>query len=309
MRVKVFGLPSGLTTRLAGSWPEAEIVTSADDRRDCVAALVWDVADEDLLRFVAENEPLRWVHTRASGASAAVQTALHHRGIVLTNGAGSHGAAVAEHVLALLLAHYKQLKAAITAQATQRWSVPAGLDELRGKTVGILGLGDLGRSIARLLIPFGTTVLGLRRSGLPVDEVSATYRPDQLGEFLPRLDVLVIAVPLTQRTSGLIGAEQLALLRPGAVLVNVGRGKVVAHDALLAVLASGHLGAALLDVFAIEPLPRDSPLWSAPNVLVTAHCADSTEQTEQRCLDLMLANVARFRACLPVQNVLEYVFS
>lgn len=301
--IRTFGSPTALTAKIAAAYPRAEIVPDADGRRGHVAALVWSDPAGEIVGFAAENESLRWIHLRSAGIPLDLPGTLRGRSVMLTNGVGTHGAAIAEHVVALLLAHYKRLGSVFAAQRDRRWAVPPGMDELRGKTAGIIGLGDLGRSTARLLTPFGVTVRGLRRSGVPVDEVSATYGPERLAEFLDALDVLIIAAPLTRDTVGMIGSPQLALLRPGAVVVNVGRGPVVNEDALVSAVRGGHIGGALLDVFATEPLPESSPLWSLPGVLITAHCADATEQTDRRCSDLLLDNLRRFRDGRPLRNV------
>jgi phosphoglycerate dehydrogenase-like enzyme len=176
---------------------------------------------------------------------------------------------------------------------------------LRGSTVGVLGLGDLGRCTARLLTALGAVVVGLRREAGDVPEVTRTYRTEELPAFLRRLDVLVLAAPLTKETRALIGATELALLPRGAFLVNVGRGPVVCEESLLAALADGHLAGAGLDVFAEEPLPPASPLWSAPGVVLTPHCADSTDQTEERCLELLLEQVRRFSSGERPLNVVD----
>lgn len=286
MLVKAFGLPAALLPAVQAAWPSASFV--AEGSTDCDAVLVWDGAADEVAAFVAANPRLRWVHMRASGVPLELVEALRGRDVVLTTGRGTHGAAVAEHVVGLLLAHYKRFGALVRAQQERAWRVPSDVDELRGKTVGLLGLGDLGRSTARLLTAFGTTVLGLRRTGEPVPEVSTVYGPAQLDEFLGRLDVLVVAAPLTPETTGLIGAKQLRMLPVGTVLVNVGRGTVVDPDALVDAVRDGHLGGALLDVFDTEPLPPDSPLWHLPGVLITPHCADTTAQTDQRCLAQLL---------------------
>jgi phosphoglycerate dehydrogenase-like enzyme len=135
--------------------------------------------------------------------------------------------------------------------------------------------------------------------------VTRVCRPQQLAEFLDGLDALVIAAPLTDQTRGLIGAAELARLPEHAVLVNVGRGPIVDQDALIVALRGGRLAGAALDVFDHEPLAPSSALWSLPNVIITPHCADSTPQTDQRCLDLLLDNIARFRQGKPLRNVVD----
>jgi phosphoglycerate dehydrogenase-like enzyme len=210
---------------------------------------------------------------------------------------------VAEHVMAMVLAHLRRLPELLAAQRTARWLDPFPVRELRGTVAGVLGLGDLGASSAGLLRACGATVLGLRRSGGPVAGVDETFAPDLLHELLPRAEVLVLALPLTPLTRGMVGARELRLLPDGAFVVNVGRGPVLDEVALAAELRGGRLAGAALDVFAEEPLPASSPLWELPGVIVSPHCADVTVQTEERCLALYLDQVARFRAGRPLASV------
>jgi phosphoglycerate dehydrogenase-like enzyme len=138
-----------------------------------------------------------------------------------------------------------------------------------------------------------------------VPEVAAVHGVDRLADFLRDLDILVVAAPLTDATRALVGAAELALLRPGAVLVNVGRGPIVDEAALLAALREGRLAGAALDVFDTEPLPPSSPLWSEPGMIVTPHSADVTAATDDRCLAQLLDNIGRFRAGEPLLNVVD----
>jgi phosphoglycerate dehydrogenase-like enzyme len=169
----------------------------------------------------------------------------------------------------------------------------------------ILGLGDLGRAIARVLRPFGAHVIGVRRSAEPVPEVDRTLPVSALREALPAANILIIAASLTADTRGLIGAPELALLPRGSYVVNVARGGLLDEAALIAALQSGHLAGAALDVFEREPLPPESPLWSMPNVIVTPHAAAHTEATDDRAVDLFAANLRRFLDGEPLVNRLE----
>ncbi|MFH9753064.1 D-2-hydroxyacid dehydrogenase [Streptomyces griseus] len=304
VRVRLFPGDAGhLPARVRQVWPDAEIqVSGYDDGFDAV--LVWDADEAETARFAAGQTGLRWLHTKASGIPVQLASVLRGRGTLVTNGAGTHGLAVAEHVASLLLAHYRALPTLLDAQRAGRWK-PLVAREIRGRTVGVIGLGDLGRSTARLLTALGAVVVGLRRGPGEVPEVERTYRADRLAEFLGQLDALVIAAPLTARTRSMIGERELALLPAGAYLVNVGRGPIVREDALVDALESGHLAGAALDVFAEEPLPSASRLWSLPGTVITPHCADSTEETDQRCLDLLLEQIRRYRSGRRPHNVVD----
>ncbi|MEV6948869.1 D-2-hydroxyacid dehydrogenase [Streptomyces sp. NPDC051172] len=309
VRVRTFAMPFGEAAKsVAVAWPEAELIGAPADEQsasDFEAALVWDCGPEPLARFLDTQSGLRWLHTTAAGLPPEVLARAAARDeLTVTNGAGTHGRAVAEHVVAVTLAHLKRLPQLLAAQCAGRWQPPTA-GELAGLRAGIVGLGDLGRSTARLLSAFGTEIVGLRRGTAPVPEVATTFGPSAWQRFYDGLDLLVVAAPLTEHTHGLIGRPQLSLLRPGALLVNVGRGPVVDESALIEALDSGRLSGAALDVFAAEPLPSDSPLWSMPGVIVTPHCADATAGTERRCLDLLLDNIGRYRSGRALRNIVD----
>jgi phosphoglycerate dehydrogenase-like enzyme len=179
------------------------------------------------------------------------------------------------------------------------------MKELRGRTAGVVGLGDLGGSIAQALAAFGVHVLGVRRVPRPAPHVERVFARNQLDELLSLLDILVLAAPLTGDTQQLIGRDELARLPEGAFLVNVGRGELVDESALIDALGSGHLAGAALDVFQTEPLPADSPLWHLPNVFISPHCADNTPQSLERAMEIFLDNLDRFRHGAPLRNVVD----
>ncbi len=179
--------------------------------------------------------------------------------------------------------------------------------ELRGMTVGVVGLGAVGREITRTPRAVGLRVVGVRRT--PVADPAALHvdvatTPDRLHELLPRCDALVLIAPHPPATEGMIGARELALPPAGAILVNVGRGALVDEPALIEALRSGHLGGA--DVAAVEPLPEVSPLWAMPNVLITAHSASTVDRENGRLTDLFCENLRRFIAGEPLLNLLRH---
>jgi phosphoglycerate dehydrogenase-like enzyme len=283
--------------RIRRAWP------GADPSGPPEAVLAWSYDPEPLLPVLSADPAPRWVQTRAVGVDPRVARRAATAGVTLTNGSGAHGPAVAEHVLALVLALLRRIPEMTRAQAERRWAPPAALRELAGLETGVLGMGDLGRCTARLLQSCGVRVRGLRRSARPVAGVPRMYGPEQRSTFLDGLDVLVVAVPLTAETVGMIGAADLSRLAPGALLVNVARGPVVRTEALLGALRGGHLAGAALDVFDEEPLPPGSALWTEPGVLVSPHCADVTAATDERFLTLYLDRVARFRQGRPITGV------
>jgi phosphoglycerate dehydrogenase-like enzyme len=165
--------------------------------------------------------------------------------------------------------------------------------DLSTLTVGVVGLGPIGLEVARLAASFGTKTIGLRRAPRG-DEPCETWPLSRLHDLLPRVDALVLALPLTDDTRHLVGEKELALLRPGALFVNVGRGELVDEAALVRALASGHLGGAGLDVFEVEPLPPESPLWAMPNVIVTPHSSGTSSASRERACEIFVENLGRY---------------
>ncbi len=302
LRVRILGdIAPDLVDRVVAS---GVALAASDHDPDLDLAFGWDPDVAGVLNLLAAQPKLPWVHMRWAGIPEELLVGMRPYPAVLTNGSGAHGPAMAESVAGMILAHYKQHASLRACQQRREWA-PRHLAEVRGQTVGIVGLGDLGGATARLLKAFGARVFGLRRHARPTPDVDQVFGPDQLADFLRQLDVLVLAAPLTRETAGLIGADELAALPGGAFVVNVGRGPLVDQSALVAALQSGHLGGAALDVFETEPLPGDSPLWTLPNVFVSPHCADNTEQSQLRGLGVFLDNLERFRRGAPLGNVVD----
>ena len=240
----------------------------------CEVAYTWTLTPAELHRAPG----LRWLHTSAAAVETLCLPELAARNVVVTNTRGVQSVPIAEHVLAVILAFAKQLPFVFENQQKARWSqgefVGARLPWLlRGRTLGLIGVGTIGLEIARRGHALGMRVAALRRrpeqgTGEAVDLV---FAPHELADLLAQTDVLVVAAPLTRDTLGLIGAPQLARMRRGSYLINVGRARIIDTDALVASLQSGHLGGASLDVFPQEPLPSDHPLWACPNVILTPH--------------------------------------
>jgi phosphoglycerate dehydrogenase-like enzyme len=244
---------------------------------------------------------LRFIQSISAGTDQYGKEALRARGIRLASAAGVNANAVAEHAIALLLALARLLPEAVRNQERRFWRGMIGaLDrreqELAGKTLLLVGLGRIGGRIATLARAFGIRVVAVRRDpSAGAEGAHEVHALSELDRLLPTADVLLLACPLTPETADLIDARRLALLKPGALFVNVARGRCVVEEALLEALASGRLAAAAIDVAREEPLPPDSPLWTAPNLLITPHTAGETRAYEDRVLDLLLENLARLR--------------
>lgn len=252
---------------------------------------------------------LKWVQATSSGIGPLVRAAgLDTTKIVITNAAGVHAVPLAEHTLLALLYFIKDVPTRLAEQRAHVWERYAGR-ELRGRTVVVVGLGAVGREIARLCRAVGLAVVGVRRTPVADPEahhVDEATTPDRLHEVLPRADAVVLICPHTPETEGLMDAEAFARLPRGAILVNVGRGALVDEPAMIAALRSGHLGGAALDVAAVEPLPKQSPLWDLPNVLITPHSASTVDRENERLTELFCENLRRWLAGEPLLNVVRY---
>ncbi|MBM3490295.1 MAG: D-2-hydroxyacid dehydrogenase [Alphaproteobacteria bacterium] len=242
---------------------------------------------------------LRYVQSIGAGTDQFPRQGLADRGIRLASAQGVNANAVAEHAMALLLALTRRLPEARDNQARQVWrgmiGEPAEREaELAGKTLLIVGLGRIGGRLARLARAFEMRVVGLRADPAKgAQGAEAVHGLDALPGLLAEADCLALACPLTPATEKLIDAAALARLKPGALVINVARGRVVDEPALIASLRSGRLAGAALDVTATEPLPADSPLWRMANVLITPHTAGETRAYEDNVLDILQQNLAR----------------
>jgi phosphoglycerate dehydrogenase-like enzyme len=248
---------------------------------------------------------LRWLHARSAGVDRVLVPEIVAHPLVLTNGRGVFSPALAEFVLAALLFFAKDLPRLVRSQDAAVWD-PYDMERLEGRTVGIVGYGDIGRAVAARLRPFGARVLALRRRPDQKDPLVNEVLPrERLGELLARSDDVVVAAPLTPETRGLLGREALAAMKPTAVLVNVGRGPVVDEAALVAALEERRIRGAALDVFETEPLPPGHPLWRLPNVLLSPHCADHVPGWMETAMRLFLRNLDLFRRGEPLLNVVD----
>lgn len=270
-----------------------------------------DQAPAALRRAVTANPRLRWVHTMAAGGGAQVKaaglTAAQLDRVLFTTSAGVHAAPLTEFVLFGLLAGAKDLPRLQADQRRHRWPPRWLMGQLREQTVLVVGLGGIGREVARLLAALGSTVIGTSRRAAQVDGVTEVIHPDALVEAAARVDAIVVTLPGTAATENLVGPRVLAAVAPGTTLVNVGRGTVVDQDALLAALDDGRIGFAALDVFAHEPLDPSSPLWDRPNVLISPHNATLTPMEERRIAELFADNAGRLLDGRPLRNVVDTV--
>ncbi len=264
-------------------------------------------------QVLAAGRRLRWVHFPWAGLDGQLFPAALQSNVTITNSAGVFAVPMAEHAMALMLAFARGVHICCRRTPEGLWhaegarsSLTDQMSELCGATLGILGYGGIGREVAGRARAFGMRVLALRRRPRgdeePPDEV---WGPDRLDDLLRESDYLIVCCALTDQTRGMVGARELALMKPTAVLVNVARGAVVDEEALIDALREGRPAGAGLDVTAQEPLPPESPLWQMENVIVTPHVAGSSPRTWGRQFALLRENLRRYAAGEALLNVVD----
>ncbi len=268
-----------------------------------------DVSAQLLARTVAANPNLRWVQTMAAGGGASVQAADLSEPdlarVLFTTSAGVHGNTLAEFALFGVLAGAKDLPRLQQLKSTRQWPERWAMRQVEEETVLVVGLGGIGAQTARLLKCLGATVLGVKRTVGPVEHVDEVFAVSALPDLVGRADAIVFTLPGTDATAGLYDADLIAATKPGAVIVNVGRGTVIDEAALIDGLTNGPLGSAYLDVVAVEPLPAASPLWDLPNVVIAPHTAALNDAEDRRIAELFAENLRRFLAGDELINVVS----
>ncbi len=291
------------TTIAVGDRPEAFERSAAE--ADVI--LDW-MGKRELLEQVWSMAPkVKWLHSRSAGLDSKLFPKLVESPVPLTNGRGVFSQSLGEFAIAGLLFFAKDLRRMLRSQAEGRWD-PFDIVEIRGQTMGIVGYGDIGRAAAQRAHAMGMKVLALRRRpelshGDP--HVDKVYAWGDLHKILPQCDAVVAAAPLTEETRGMIGAPEFALMKPGAVIVNVGRGPVIDEASMIHALEQKRIKGAVLDVFDTEPLPSGHPLYRLENVLLSPHCADHTPDWLEQAMAFFLQNFERYRKGEPLLNVVD----
>ena len=270
-----------------------------------------DTLPAALARTVRANPRLRWVQTMAAGGGGQVKAAELTRDdlerVTFTTSAGVHAGPLAEFAVFGLMAGAKHLPRLLAQQSERRWGGRWSMGQLSEQTILVVGLGHIGREVARKVAALGARVIGVHRRALEVEGVERVVAPEQLAEVAPSVDGVVVTLPGTEATFQLLDEAFFAALRPGATLVSVGRGTVIDEEALVTALQDGRVGFAALDVFAVEPLPEDSSLWSLPNVVLTPHTAANSEHEERLIAELFADNARRLLDGEPMRNVVDTV--
>lgn len=248
---------------------------------------------------------LKWIQSSAAGLDHCLVPSVVASDITVTSASGVLADQVAEHALALILAHVRSLPVFFRAQQ-QKEFIRRPTRDLNHATVGIVGFGGVGRRIAEVVRPFKTRIVATDM--FPVDRppyVEALWPADRLDDLLSSADIVVLSAPLTPVTRGMIGAAQLAKMKPGALLVNVGRGPLVVERDLVAALERGHLCGAAMDVTEVEPLDPSSPLWEMPNVIITPHVAGQSRLRIDQMTDFFCDNLQRYLTGRPLRNLVD----
>ncbi len=311
--------------RIRAAAPGARIVTLSregltDEPVDDVEVLLRGWLSSDAFdRLLARAPRLTWVHSASAGVERALTPAARERDLVITNARGVFSRPIAEYVLMMILAVSRRLPGLLELQRERTWQPLEGV-ELRDVTVGIVGLGSIGRAVGALATAFGCRVVAVRRrsdegaaasvaDGEPrafgevmLDRVGG---PELLPELLGESDFVVLAAPLTAATQNMIDATALASMKPGAWLINIARGALIDDRALLNALRDGQIGGAVLDTFRDEPLPPTSPFYDLPNVIVTPHTSWSSGRVLDRSVELFCDNLRRFATGEPLLNVVD----
>jgi phosphoglycerate dehydrogenase-like enzyme len=271
------------------------------------------IADADVLvgwRFdrenLAERAPkLKWIHLTGAGIEHVLPLDWLPPGAVLTNNRGVHAPKARQFAMTALLMLNERIPELVTEQRRAKWTRHYAT-AIEGKIALIVGVGMMGDAAARAAKKLGLRVIGIRRGGAPNRYVDEMHTPDRLAELLPRADFVLVNAPLTQETEGMLGRRELDLMKPDAGLVNMGRAKVVDYKALATKLRKGELRGAVLDVFDPEPLPKTSPLWKVPNLIMTPHVSsDDNDNYAPLTIDLVFENIGRWYAGRTLKNIVD----
>lgn len=281
------------------------------------ATFVANAADAEVIfskQFPRETltvaKGLRWVQAGTAGVNHLLAAGIGEHEILLTNARGAHGVPMSEQILAMMFAFAIRLPTLLQAQGTHQHVAAQVISEkfeLEGQTLCVIGLGDIGGTLAQKAKRLGMRVLGVRRTVAPFESLDAQYRPEQIQEALPQADHVALCLPLTAATTAIIGEAELRTMKGSAYIYNVGRGASIAPDALLRALQEGWIAGAGLDVTDPEPLPADSPLWTLPNVLLGQHTSGSSPYNADRITQIFLDNLNRYRRGEALHNQIDKV--
>jgi phosphoglycerate dehydrogenase-like enzyme len=287
-----------ITGKEPGSWEnhlaEAEIIAG------------WKRSMEE--KALGSTTALRWIQTWSAGVDSLPLKEMENKNVLVTSANGVHAYPISETIFAMMLGLTRKIHAYVRNQGEKEWH-HSGLNlEIHGKTIGIIGVGAIGKETAKIAKAFGMNVLGVRHSGKEARNVDEMFKTEQLHDILPRCDYVVITVPLTEETREMFGEREFQLMKDSAFLINIGRGETIKEQELIDALKSKNIAGAGLDVFAKEPLEKDSALWEMENVIITPHTAGSTEFYDSRVIDdIFIPNLKEYVAGnQPPVNLVDY---
>lgn len=306
--------PDWFSDRLRREFPQLSVVHLPDYQRvddeivEAEIVIAWSIRPDQ----IAGAMKLRWIHSPAAAVHQLMFPELVNSEIVLTNARQVHGPVVAEHVIALIFALAKKIPGSVRLQQKHVWGKQILWDELprirevAGAAVGLVGLGSIGQAVVKSAKALGMRVIAVREHPEKgSDGADAVFAPAQIDEVFRQADYVVLAAPVTAGTIAIANTERLALMKPDACLINVGRGELVDESALIASLREKRIGGAALDVFPREPLVADSSLWDVPNLLITPHTAALTDKLWERHYALFSENLRRYLTGQPLLAVVD----
>lgn len=295
-------------------FPDIHFVNTED-----LGTLTKQIADADALcsmRITSElfkaAAKLKWIHSIAAGIGGLMIPEVLSSDVFITNARGIFSTVMAEHTLGMILAFSRRLMDSYRFQQHHQWARDAlwtlqpPMGEICGKTLGIIGYGSIGREIARRARALGMKILALKKDPTTgLEHADQVFTLSQRNTLLKESDFVVLALPHTPDTKQVLGEAEFGAMKPGAYVINIGRGKLIDEGALLRALREGRIAGAALDVFATEPLPENHPLWEQPNVLITPHSAAVFPEFWPRSLALLAENIRRFRSGETLQNLVD----
>jgi phosphoglycerate dehydrogenase-like enzyme len=285
---------------VGGSTPEEILAAAAD------AEVAFGPVNEELFHAAKQ---LRWIQSGSAGVEwMASSPSLCESDVMVTNTRGAHATTIAEHTIGMLIFLARRFDEIYEAQKRHEWIRGQGAPRvgLVGMTMGIIGLGQLGRAIAKRAHAFEMNIIAIDVNEVPKpDYVSEVGRLDGIADLMQRSDVVVVATPITEETRGMIGPDLLRMMKPSAYLLVISRGGIIHEPTLAEMLRNGQLAGAGLDVTAIEPLPADNELWDCPNIIITPHNSPSSAQTHANVMAIMKDNLHRYLAGQPLTNLVD----
>jgi phosphoglycerate dehydrogenase-like enzyme len=284
------------------------VVSSKDITEEMLqkAEIIFGWPEVELLKL-AKN--LKWLHLPSAGADGYTRYELYcnKEEIQISNSSGVFGLPIAEHIFAMILSHNHNLQDYAYHKAEKKWHRINNAKDFYDSTIGIIGLGDIGTEVAKRAKAWGARVLAVKRTITDTPEyVDQLFSMEDIDEVLKQSDYIVLSLPNTAKTIGIISEQKLRIMKPNAFLVNIGRGVLIDQEALIKALQEGRIGGAGLDVTEPEPLSVDSPLWDLPNVIITPHASGTSPSNDQRRFNIFYQNLLRYMDSKPLENTVDF---